>query len=94
MPAWFSSVSPAWSTDNDPEQIVALARVVFADAERKYEGAGLPTVRVQTKRADKRFPMRSTELDVHIAEQIFDDERHVVRLKGADITLGDGRPAV
>lgn len=83
-----SSVSPAWSTTSEPEKILDLARLVFADAERELGSSAKPSVRVQTKRANKRFPIRSRDFDVFIAERTFVDDRHVVRLKAADITLG------
>ncbi len=88
-----TSLSPAWGVRSEPDAIVALARLVLEDAlsqlpARSADDTRLPTVRVRTKRADKRFPMHSYELDAYVAERVLDAGRHVVRLKDPEVTLG------
>lgn len=85
-----TSVSPAWSAPNDPEAIVALAQQVLEGAlEHRPDSEPIP-FRVATVRADKRFPMTSSEFSRFVADRVMPpyEDRLVVRLKGAEVELG------
>ena len=83
------SISPARTAPRSPEGIAAVADAALADAL-----AGLPadrpiTFRVETRRADKRFPMTSTELDRFVADRVLPGrEQLAVRLERPELTLG------
>ena len=85
------SVSPALSSALDLESIQATAHEVVAEALRKRgqpSGRGL-TMKIHTRRADKRFPMQSVELNVAVADTLlarFPDFQ--VRLTDPDLTVG------
>jgi thiamine biosynthesis protein ThiI len=85
-----SSVSPAWSTTNEPEAIVELSRAVVADAFSTVPPGERRTFRVQSRRGEKRFPMTSAELDRHVAERVLGqvEDRVKVQLKNPEIVLG------
>jgi thiamine biosynthesis protein ThiI len=84
-----TSVSPAWGVDPTPEAIVAAARPILADALSAFPPNEDVTFRVRTSRADKKFPLHSTDLDRHVADSILgDDRRVVVKLDGAMLELG------
>jgi len=63
------SVSPAWGCEAEPEAIAELARQVLHEALRDRPADEETSFRVKTSRADKRFPMTSTELDRYVAER-------------------------
>lgn len=88
------SVSPAWSTAPEPEAIAALARAVLADALADLPAGARPTFRVQSKRADKTFPLTSVELDRFVAERILTEDSPVrIELDDPELVLGiDVRP--
>lgn len=89
-----SSISPCVGVEPTPTAIVDAARPVFEDALASYGGREGVTFRVRSSRADKRFPMVSTDLDRHVAEAILrPEDKVVVQLKRPEITLGiDVRP--
>ncbi len=74
-----ASVSPAWSTPATPEAIVRTANVVLADALAELPVDRPITFRVASSRADKRFPLTSSELDRHVADRL--ESPHVGRLR-------------
>ncbi len=83
------SVSPAWSSRPEPEAIAQLARAVFLDALAQLPPGSARTMRVRSKRADKRFPMTSVEFDRWLGERVLagiDDVR--VQLDEPAIELG------
>ncbi len=83
------SVSPAWRSRPEPEAIAQLARAVFLDALAQLAPGRERTMRVRSKRADKRFPMTSVEFDRYLGERVLagiDDVR--VQLDDAAIELG------
>jgi thiamine biosynthesis protein ThiI len=86
----FSSISPALAVSHDVEQITATAAEVMQRAMEGMPPKGKITFRVSTKRADKRFPLTSVELDVHVANNILApyEERVVIKLKKPDLDLG------
>lgn len=84
-----SSVSPAWSAEPNAEAIAVLARAVLEDALADVPPGERRTFRVRSTRADKRFALKSDELDRYIAERIVratDPLR--VQLKDPELTLG------
>lgn len=64
------SVSPAWGAPLEPEAIAEVAGAVLDDALADVPPGRIVTCRVRTNRAEKRFPMTSTELDRYVAERI------------------------
>ena len=89
-----SSISPCVGVEPTPKAIVGAARAVFEDVLAEHSGREAVTFRVRSSRADKRFPMVSTDLDRHVADAILTPEDNVVvQLKRPEITLGiDVRP--
>ena len=83
------SVSPAWSSRPEPEEIARVARAVFLDALAQLPAGSERTMRVRSKRADKRFPMTSVEFDQYLGERVLAGIGDVrVQLEGAAIELG------
>jgi len=82
------SVSPAWGAPLEPEAIAEVAGAVFDDALADVPPGRIVTARVRTNRAEKRFPMTSTELDRFVAERILPGpERVRVKLKDPELQL-------
>ena len=88
-----TSVSPAWGVEATPEAIAAAAGPLFEEALADFP-PGEVTFRVRTSRADKRFPLRSIELDRYVADRVLTGaERVVVKLDRPMLELGiDVRP--
>jgi thiamine biosynthesis protein ThiI len=84
------SVSPAWTVESEPDAIVALSRRVALEALAAVPPGERRTFRVSAKRADKRFPLNSAELERYVAERIIGDfvERVRVKMVGAELELG------
>ncbi len=85
----FTSVSPAWSSPKDFDAIARIARHVLGQAMRRYPLEPTVAFRVRTQRADKTFPVISTELDRRIADHVMPDfeERLHVDLNEPELTL-------
>jgi tRNA uracil 4-sulfurtransferase len=85
------SISPVWTCAAEPAAIIALARGVLADALRDHDlrdGRRL-RFRVETKRADKRFPILSNAFDRMVGEAILPAWSGIeVDLEHAELTLG------
>jgi thiamine biosynthesis protein ThiI len=83
------SVSPAWGTPSELDSIVALARAALVDALSARPKDRDVTLRVEAKRADKSFPMGSTEIDRYVAERVLVGLRGVrVKLDDPELTVG------
>lgn len=83
------SVSPAWSSPPEPEAIARTARAVFLDALAALPSGEPRTMRVRSKRADKRFPMTSVEFDRYLGDRVLDGIHDVrVQLDSPSIELG------
>lgn len=86
------SISPVWIAKPTPEAILALARPVFLDALEAARGPGdqrTITFRVETTRADKRFPIPSNRFDRQVGEHVLPDVRGIqVKLEDPELTLG------
>ncbi len=84
-----TSVSPAWSVEATPEAIAAAARPVLDDALGDFPPNENVTFRVRSARADKKFPLRSTDLDRFVADRILVGlGRIVVKLDHPMLELG------
>lgn len=83
------SVSPVWCVESEIDAIVELARAVFADFLAHEPQRAQTTFRVEAKRADKRFPMPSNEIDRYVGERLLPVIAGLkVKLKDPDFTLG------
>ncbi len=83
------TVSPAWAVEASFESIVAGAKPLFDDLVARKSGSTPITFRVRAKRADKRFPMTSTELERAVAEAVLPGPDLVtVDLKTPEFELG------
>ena len=85
-----STVSPARRATPDPDAISEVALEVLATAlESRPRGKRIP-FRVETRRADKTFPLISTELDRYVADRLLPvlGERLEVNLSHPELTLG------
>ena len=85
-----ASLSPAWGAEPDKDAIASVALdVMDAALDAHPRGERIP-FRVRTKRADKRFPLISTELDRYVADRIMPahGERLRVDLSNPVLTLG------
>jgi len=82
------SVSPAWGAPTEPDAIAAVAKTMLADAMAEIPHRPV-TFRVRTRRAEKRFPMHSNELDKYVADRILPDHADIkVQLKRPELELG------
>jgi len=87
--AGIKTVSPAWGCEAEPEAIAALARRILHEELAGRAPDEMPTFRVQTSRADKDFPMVSTELDRFVADRALVGLEGVpIDLKNAELRLG------
>lgn len=87
--AGIKSVSPAWGCETTKEAIAETALKVMREILREYPVEHNLSFRVKTSRADKRFPMISTELDRYVAEQILPElGTFRIDLKKAELVLG------
>ena len=86
----YSSISLARGCPSTPEAIARLGAEVFREALEAYPPGRVVTFRVKTQRADKRFPLTSPQLDVHVAEAIPQElvPRIRVDLAQAELVLG------
>lgn len=85
-----STIIPAWGAAPTLEAILPVAERVLAEALELRPRDGTVSFRVDTKRADKRFPLTSPELNRRLAEHLLPlhGERLTVDLKHAELTLG------
>jgi len=85
-----SSVSLARGTKPTPEAIAEVAEQVLAEALEAYPRDRVIPFRVATRRADKSFPLLSTELDRFVAERVFPQREGRLRvdLSNPELTLG------
>ena len=85
-----SSISPAWEAEREPEAIAALGSRLVGEALLDATPGRTIPFRVRTRRADKRFPLQSMELDALVAERVFDrhGERLHADLRAPELTLG------
>jgi thiamine biosynthesis protein ThiI len=83
------SVSPAWGVPTQAEAVVDRARAVLFDALEDYPPGAEITFRVRTRRADKRFPMTSTDFDRHVADNVLEGLDQIrVQLRAPELELG------
>ncbi len=83
------SVSPAWGCANDPEAIARCAKPVLDDLLAAAPREREITFRVESSRAEKSFPMTSTELDRFVADRVMPGHAQLkVRLDDPEIALG------
>lgn len=82
------SISPVWRAPTQPEPVAELALAVMRDALGASSDRAA-TFRVETTRADKRFPIISTEFDRLVGARVLAAFPALkVRLEEPDITLG------
>ncbi|HZJ82662.1 MAG TPA: tRNA uracil 4-sulfurtransferase ThiI [Clostridia bacterium] len=65
-------VNPAWKTHKDLDSIKEMVKVVMGDAISKLSKDGL-TFKVESRRADKKFPMNSMDLNMDLGAFILDE---------------------
>lgn len=85
-----ASISLAWEAEPDPARIAARGlQLVERLLESHAPGAPL-TFRVRTRRADKRFPLSSMELDRHVGDAVFErfGDRLRAEMRAPEATLG------
>jgi thiamine biosynthesis protein ThiI len=83
------SVSPAWGVAADRDAIADLGRQVLAEALDARARDRTITVRIESKRADKTFPMTSNQLDRFVADRALAGLTGVrVKLDDPELTLG------
>jgi thiamine biosynthesis protein ThiI len=83
------SVSPTWGASPDRDAIAALARRVLVDVLSSLPADRTITLRVESKRADKSFPMTSIELDRFVGERVLAGLSGVrVKLDDPELTIG------
>ena len=85
-----SSLSVARSVPSEPEQLAAVANEVLCAALENLPRERAVRFRVSTKRADKRFPMTSQELNRFVAERLSAElvPRLAVDLDRPELELG------
>lgn len=83
-----TSVSPARTVPSELEAIVSAAGAALEEALGDWPPEARIPFAVRTRRADKTFPLTSTEVDAHVAEQVARDPRLTVNLSHPELTLG------
>ncbi|MFT7486154.1 MAG: thiamine biosynthesis protein ThiI, partial [Candidatus Paceibacteria bacterium] len=87
--AGIKSVSPAWGCDVDKDAIAEKSLMVMREVLREMPRDREISFRVQSKRAEKRFPLKSTELDRYVADKILPElGSFKIDLKHAELRLG------
>ncbi|MDR5694092.1 MAG: tRNA uracil 4-sulfurtransferase ThiI [Armatimonadota bacterium] len=80
-----TSVSPAWAVPWDVEEIARAARSLVEEALTRDSPS---TFKVDTRRADKRFPLTSMELNARIGAFLQEQFPHLrVRLEDPDLVI-------
>ena len=89
-----SSISPARGVPSEAAAILACARAVLAEAVAELPPGRATTFRVRVRRADKTFPVPSTEFERVVADHVLGDHPQlVVRLDDPELALEvDVRP--
>ncbi|HVS18256.1 MAG TPA: tRNA uracil 4-sulfurtransferase ThiI [Planctomycetota bacterium] len=83
-----SSISPARGVATEREAILACARVTLAEAVAELPQDRATTFRVSVRRADKTFPMGSSDFERVVADHVLvDHPALVVRLADPELTL-------
>ncbi|MBI4881587.1 MAG: tRNA 4-thiouridine(8) synthase ThiI [Planctomycetes bacterium] len=86
-----TSASPALAAPADPQALEAAAAAAVEEALARRgspDGRGL-TMKVESKRADKGFPLDSMELSRRVADAVLGRFRGFgVRMKSPDLTVG------
>lgn len=82
-----SSVSPARSVETDLDSVKAAAEIEVAGALELFPSDRTVRFRVSTRRADKRFPMRSTEIDRDVADHVMPGREDRLRVDLANPEL-------
>jgi len=84
-----ASISTAHAVEPSPEAIAQAAGPIYAEARACFPPAAEVTFRVKTTRADKRFPLTSTELDRFVADRVLPEDGSVrVDLERPMLELG------
>lgn len=87
--AGIKSVSPAWGCVADKDVIAEKSLLVMKEVMRSYPQEHNLSFRVQTRRADKNFVLKSTELDRYVADRILPElGTFKIDLKNAQLRLG------
>ena len=83
------TVSPAWTVASDTETITAQAAKLLDSALAARAQSEPVSFRVRVRRANKAFPLNSSELERHVAERILPGPDTVkVQLVNPEMTLG------
>ncbi|WP_084956834.1 tRNA uracil 4-sulfurtransferase ThiI [Thermoactinospora rubra] len=77
-------VHRAWRVAKDPDAVLKAAMELVGDTEQARRGA---TFRVRSRRRDKRFPLRSNEIDRLVGGEINERYGLPVDLTGAELTV-------
>jgi tRNA uracil 4-sulfurtransferase len=83
------TISPVWRSACDPEDIARVAKDLVTDALAEHTGPLPVSFRIRVRRAEKRFPMNSGELEHYLGPKILPGPEQVkVDLVNAELTLG------
>lgn len=83
------SVSPVWRANAEPEEIALVARTVLEDAFADIAPGAKLAFRVSVRRADKAFPLESSQLERFVADRILREGDPLrVQLDDPELTLG------
>ncbi|MDA1265041.1 MAG: tRNA 4-thiouridine(8) synthase ThiI [Planctomycetota bacterium] len=83
------TVSPVWGAQSDPTDIARVAKALLDDTLAEHPGPWPIRFRIRARRAEKRFPMTSGELEHALGPQILPGPDKIkVDLENADLTLG------
>ncbi|MEU8249383.1 tRNA uracil 4-sulfurtransferase ThiI [Nonomuraea sp. NPDC048916] len=77
-------IHPAWRVAKDPDSVLKAGIELFRDREEVKRGAAFA---VRSRRRDKRFPLRSNELDRFVGGAINDEYGLPVNLRNPELTL-------
>ena len=85
----FGIIGVAYGTKENEVSIESAERLALDHMLKACEGKELTTFKVETKRADKRFPMKSMEVSAHIGGFLLDNMpgKLKVDVHNPDITI-------
>jgi tRNA uracil 4-sulfurtransferase len=84
-----SSISPARGVPSEVDAILGAARAALDEATSELPRDRKTSFRVEVKRADKRFPIHSTDLERRIADSLLSEHPELrVRLTDPELVLG------
>lgn len=83
------TVSPVWGAACEPDDIARVGKELLTEALAQHPGPKPVSFRIRVRRAEKRFPMNSGELEHYLGPKILPGPEEIsIDLVNAEMTLG------